>query len=104
MPGTNQNLLSVAQVDADLFMAASAIQKAETISSKAGKHLRGLASTFHSGPFPPFPGPNNLLRPFFDKIIGYWIQSMMPYFCIIQKHILSMPGIGECPSPTFRRE
>ena len=43
MPGTNQNLLSVAQVDADLFMAASAIQKAETISSKAGKHLRGLA-------------------------------------------------------------
>ena len=43
MPGTNQNPLSVAQVDADLFMAASAIQKAETISSKAGKHLRGLA-------------------------------------------------------------
>ena len=43
MPGTNQNLLSVAQVDADLFMAASAIQKAEAISSKAGKHLRGLA-------------------------------------------------------------
>lgn len=43
MPGTNQNLLSVAQVDADLFMATSAIQKAETISSKAGKHLRGLA-------------------------------------------------------------
>ena len=43
MSGTNQNLLSVAQVDADLFMAASAIQKAETISSKAGKHLRGLA-------------------------------------------------------------
>ena len=43
MPGTNQNQLSVAQVDADLFMAASAIQKAETISSKAGKHLRGLA-------------------------------------------------------------
>ena len=43
MPGTNQNLLSVAQVDADLFMAASAIQKAETISSKAGKHLHGLA-------------------------------------------------------------
>ena len=43
MPGTNQNLLSVAQVDADLFMASSAIQKAETISSKAGKHLRGLA-------------------------------------------------------------
>ena len=43
MPGTNRNLLSAAQVDADLFMAASAIQKAETISSKAGKHLRGLA-------------------------------------------------------------
>ena len=43
MPETNQNLLSVAQVDADLFMAASAIQKAEAISSKAGKHLRGLA-------------------------------------------------------------
>ena len=43
MPGTNQNTLSVAQVDADLFMAISAIQKAETISSKAGKHLRGLA-------------------------------------------------------------
>ena len=43
MPGTNQNLLSVAQVDADLFMAASAIQKAETITSKTGKHLRGLA-------------------------------------------------------------
>jgi len=43
MPGTNQNALSVAQIDADLFMAASAIRKSETISSKAGKHLRGLA-------------------------------------------------------------
>ena len=43
MSGIKQNLLSVAQVDADLFMASSAIQKAETISSKAGKHLRGLA-------------------------------------------------------------
>lgn len=43
MPGNNQSPLSVAQVDADLFMAASAIRKAETISSKAGKHLRGLA-------------------------------------------------------------
>ncbi len=43
MPGPDQNPLSVGQVDADLFMAASAIQKAETISSKAGKHLRGLA-------------------------------------------------------------
>ena len=43
MSGTNQNMLSVAQIDADLFMAVSAIQKAETISSKAGKHLRGLA-------------------------------------------------------------
>ncbi len=43
MPGTNQNSLSVAQIDADLFMADSAIQKSETISSKAGKHLRGLA-------------------------------------------------------------
>lgn len=43
MSGINQNPLSVAQVDADLFMASSAIQKAETISSKAGKHLRGLA-------------------------------------------------------------
>ena len=43
MPGTNQNPLSVAQIDADLFMADSAIRKSETISSKAGKHLRGLA-------------------------------------------------------------
>ena len=43
MSGTNQNMLSVAQIDADLFMADSAIQKSETISSKAGKHLRGLA-------------------------------------------------------------
>ena len=43
MSGTNQNMLSVAQIDADLFMAVAAIQKAETISSKAGKHLRGLA-------------------------------------------------------------
>ena len=43
MSGNNNNPLSAAQVDADLFMAASAIQKAETISSKAGKHLRGLA-------------------------------------------------------------
>lgn len=43
MPGTDPNPLSVGQIDADLFMAASAIQKAETISSKAGKHLRGLA-------------------------------------------------------------
>ena len=43
MPGTNPNPLSVAQIDADLFMADSAIQKSETISSKAGKHLRGLA-------------------------------------------------------------
>lgn len=43
MPGTDPNPLSVGQIDADLFMAASAIQKAETIPSKAGKHLRGLA-------------------------------------------------------------
>ena len=43
MPGTNLNPLSVAQIDADLFMADSAIRKSETISSKAGKHLRGLA-------------------------------------------------------------
>ena len=43
MSGANQNMLSVAQVDADLCMAASAIQKAETISNKAGKHMRGLA-------------------------------------------------------------
>ena len=43
MPGTNQNPLSVAQIDADLFMADSAIRKSEVISSKAGKHLRGLA-------------------------------------------------------------
>ena len=43
MPGTNPNPLSVAQIDADLFMADSAIRKSETISSKAGKHLRGLA-------------------------------------------------------------
>ena len=43
MLGTNPNPLSVGQINADLFMAASAIQKAETISSKAGKHLRGLA-------------------------------------------------------------
>ncbi len=35
MPGTNQKPLSVAQIDADLFMADSAIQKSETISSKA---------------------------------------------------------------------
>ncbi len=43
MSGTNQNPLSVAQIDADLFMADSAIRKSENISSKAGKHLRGLA-------------------------------------------------------------
>ena len=43
MTATNQNPLSVAQIDADLFMASSAIDKAETISSRAGKHLRGLA-------------------------------------------------------------
>lgn len=43
MSGTNQNPLSVAQIDADLFMADSAIRKSENISNKAGKHLRGLA-------------------------------------------------------------
>ena len=43
MPGSKQNPLSVAQIDADLFMADFAIRKSETISSKAGKHLRGLA-------------------------------------------------------------
>ncbi len=43
MPGTDRNPLSVAQIDADLFMASSAIRKSETLSSKAGKHLRGLA-------------------------------------------------------------
>ncbi len=43
MPGASQNPLSVAQIDADLFMADAAIQKSETLSSKAGKHLRGLA-------------------------------------------------------------
>ena len=43
MSGINQNPLSVGQIDADLFMADSAIRKSELISSKAGKHLRGLA-------------------------------------------------------------
>lgn len=43
MQGIKQNQLSPAQIDADLFMADSAIKKADTISSKAGKHLRGLA-------------------------------------------------------------
>ena len=43
MPEVKQNPFSVGQIDADLFMAASAIQKAETLSSKSGKHLRGLA-------------------------------------------------------------
>ena len=43
MPGNNLNPLSVAQIDADLFMADSAIRKSEEISSKVGKHLRGLA-------------------------------------------------------------
>ena len=43
MSGTNQNPLSAAQINADLFMADSAIRKSEELSSKAGKHLRGLA-------------------------------------------------------------
>lgn len=43
MSGTDQNPLAAAQIDADLFMADSAIRKTESISSEAGKHLRGLA-------------------------------------------------------------
>ena len=31
------------QIEADLFMAKTAIQKAESLSSKAGKYYRGLA-------------------------------------------------------------
>ena len=48
MSGINQNPLSVAQVDADLFMASSAIQKAETISSKAGNIYEALLDTICS--------------------------------------------------------
>ena len=43
MPSNSQNPFSVGLVDADLFMADSAIQKAETMTSKAGKHIRGIA-------------------------------------------------------------
>ncbi len=43
MSEKNSNPFSAAQIHADLFVAAAAIQKADTLSSKAGKHLRGLA-------------------------------------------------------------
>ena len=44
MPGTSNNPISQGQIDADLFVADAAMQKAATISSKASKHLRGLAA------------------------------------------------------------
>ena len=48
MPSNSQNPFSVGLIDADLFMADSAIQKAETMTSKAGKHIRGIAGyQFH---------------------------------------------------------
>ncbi len=42
MPKTH-NPLSLGQINADLFVADATIQKAGEVSSKAGKHLRGLA-------------------------------------------------------------
>ena len=37
------NPLSMGQIEADLFVAGSAIKKAESMTSKAGKYYRGLA-------------------------------------------------------------
>ncbi len=44
MPKISSNPISSGQINADLFVAEAAMQKAETISSKASKHLRGLAA------------------------------------------------------------
>jgi len=43
MSGNQNNPLSMGQIEADLFLADTAIQKAETLSSKAGKFYRGQA-------------------------------------------------------------
>ena len=43
MSGKSTNPFSLKQIEADLFMANAAIQKAESISSKAGKFYRGQA-------------------------------------------------------------
>ena len=39
----NNNPLSFGQIEADLFMAGAAIDKAESLTSKAGKYYRGQA-------------------------------------------------------------
>lgn len=43
MSARTGNPLSIGQIEADLYMADSAIKKAETLSSKAGKYYRGQA-------------------------------------------------------------
>ena len=44
MNDKSANPFSLGQIKADLFMASAAIQKAESMSSKAGKFYRGQAS------------------------------------------------------------
>ena len=44
MNDKSANPFSLGQIEADLFMASAAIQKAESMSSKAGKFYRGQAS------------------------------------------------------------
>ena len=41
MNDKSANPFSLGQIEADLFMASAAIQKAESMSSKAGKFYRG---------------------------------------------------------------
>ena len=89
MSARNQNPLSVAQIDADLFMADSAIRKSETISSKAGKHLRGLAG-YH-------------LQQAAEKMIKYQIYDSGITIVPMTRH--RMPSAGwfrPCLMPTCR--
>ena len=43
MSDKSTNPVSFGQIEADLFMADAAIQKSESLSSKAGKFYRGQA-------------------------------------------------------------
>jgi len=43
MSERNNNPLSMGQIEADIFMAESAMEKATTLSSKRGKYFRGQA-------------------------------------------------------------
>ena len=46
MSASNTNPLSLGQVEADLFMAEAAMNKAGSLSAKASKSYKGLATIY----------------------------------------------------------